>query len=125
MMLRRVADMPAGTIGFEAIGEVEDDDWEEAVEPVLRDEIASGHKVRLLYLLGSEARNVEGDAMKADTGFRARHATSFERVAVVSDEDWMRPAVRALSMLLPGQARAFPVHELDAAKTWLREGLDA
>ena len=28
-MLRRMTDMPAGTIGFEAIGEVEDDDWEE------------------------------------------------------------------------------------------------
>ena len=36
--------MPAGTIGFEAIGEVEDDDWEQAVEPVLRREIADGHK---------------------------------------------------------------------------------
>ena len=51
-MLRRIADMPAGTIGFEAIGEVEDDDWEEAVEPVLRDEIASGQKVRLPLPLG-------------------------------------------------------------------------
>ena len=35
-MLRRITDMPAGTIGFEAVGEVEDDDWEDAVEPVLR-----------------------------------------------------------------------------------------
>jgi hypothetical protein len=124
-MLQRITEMPPGTIGFEAVGEVEDDDWEESVEPVLRDEIAGGQKVRLLYLLGPGAREVEGDAMKADTGFRARHATSFERVAVVSDEDWMRPAVRALSMLLPGQARAFPVHELDAAKVWLQEGLAA
>ena len=59
--------MPAGTIGFEAVGEVEDDDWEDAVEPVLRDEIAGGQKVRL-----------------------ASPSTS---------------------------------HELEAAKTWLREGL--
>jgi hypothetical protein len=124
-MLRRITDMPAGTVGFEAVGEVEDDDWEQAVEPVLRSEIASGEKVRLLYLLGPEARDVEGDAMKADTGFRARHATSFDRVAVVSDEDWMRPAVRALSVLLPGSARAFPVHELESAKAWLAEGPDA
>jgi hypothetical protein len=121
-MLRRITDMPAGTVGFEAVGEVEDDDWEEAVEPVLRSEIASGEKVRLLYLLGPEARDVEGDAMQADTGFRARHATSFDRVAVVSDEDWMRPAVRALSVLLPGKARVFPVHELESAKAWLAEG---
>jgi hypothetical protein len=123
-MLRAMRDMPAGTIGFEAIGEVEDDDWEQAVEPVLRDEIAKGRKVRLLYLLGPKAREVEGDAMTADSGFRARHATSFDRVVVVSDEDWVRPALRALSVLLPGKAKGFRVHELAAAKTWLAEGAD-
>ena len=122
-MLRTISDMPAGTIGFEAIGEVEDDDWEEAVEPVLRREIADGRKVRLLYLLGPEARDVEGDAMSADTGFRMRHATSFDRVAVVSDEDWMRPALRALSFLLPGKAKGFRVRELEAAKAWLAEAV--
>lgn len=124
-MLRPMTDMPAGTIGFEAVGEVEDDDWEEAVEPVLRREIAEGRKVRLLYLLGSQARDVEGDALRADTGFRARHATSFDRVAVVSDEDWIRPALRALSFLLPGKARGFRVRDLAAARTWLAEDLDS
>lgn len=124
-MLRRMTDMPAGTIGFEAIGEVEDDDWEETVEPVLRREIAEGRDLRLLYLLGPETKEVEGDAMKADTGFRARHATSFERVAVVSDEDWMSPALRALSFLLPGKAKGFRVRDLADAKTWLTEEPDA
>ena len=104
-MLRRMTDMPAGTIGFEAIGEVEDDDWEQTVEPVLRDEIADGRNVRLLYLLGPEAREVEGDAMKADTGFRARHATSFDRVAVVSDEDWVRPRCARCRSCFPGRPR--------------------
>jgi hypothetical protein len=121
MPLRRIDDMPPGTIGFEAIGEVEDDDWEKQVEPVLRSEMAEGQKIRLLYLLGPEAREVEGDAMSADTGFRARFATSFDRVAVVSDETWMRPAMRALSFLLPGKAKAFPVAKLADAKAWLAE----
>ena len=122
-MLRRITDMPAGTLGFEAVGEVEDDDWEEAVEPVLRREMAEGQKIRLLYLVGPDAREIEGEAITADTGFRARHATSFERVAVVSDEDWVRPALRALSALLPGKARGFRVHDLEAAKAWVAEGL--
>jgi hypothetical protein len=52
--------MPAGTIGFEVISEV-DDDWERAVEPVLRHEIAD-----------------------------RRTPTAFDRVAVVSDEDCVR-----------------------------------
>src|SRR5271155_2598372 len=72
-MLRRMADMPGGTIGFEAVGEVEDDDWEGTVEPVLRREIAEGRDVRLLYLIGAGAREVEGDAMSADASFRVRH----------------------------------------------------
>jgi hypothetical protein len=83
--------------------------------------MAGDQKIRLLYLLGPEAREVEGDAMTADTGFRARFATSFDRVAVVSDETWMRPAMRALSFLLPGRAKAFPVAALEAAKTWVAE----
>ena len=121
-MLRRITEMPTGTIGFEAIGEVDDDDWEHEVEPLLRREIAGGGKVRLLYLLGPESRGVEGDAMQADASFRARHATSFDRVAVVSDEDWMRPALGALSFLVPGKAKGFPVSELANAKAWLAEG---
>jgi stage II sporulation SpoAA-like protein len=119
IMLREMTDLPAGTIGFEAVGEVEDDDWEDTVEPVLRREIAEGRKVRLLYLMGAEAREVEGDAIKADTGFRARHATSFDRVAVVSDEDWVRPALSALSFLMPGKAKGFRVADLADAKAWL------
>jgi hypothetical protein len=118
-MLRRMTDMPPGTLGFEVVGDLEDDDWEDAVEPVLRREMAEGQKIRLLYLLGPEAREIDRDVMAADTGFRARHASSFERVAVVSDEDWMRPALGALSFLLPGKAKAFRVHDLAAAKAWL------
>ena len=43
------------------------------------------------------------------------------RVAVVSDEDWIRPATRTLSFLLPGGLRAFRVRELGAAKAWVAE----
>ena len=118
-MLRRITYMPDGTIGFEAVGEVEDDDWESTVEPVLRAEIAEGRKVRLLYVLGAEASEIERDAVKADAGFRARHASSFDRVAVVSDEDWLRPGLRALSFLLPGKAKGFRVRDLEEAKAWL------
>lgn len=75
----------------------------------------------MLYLLGPRSREVEGEAMSGDLGFRARHASSFERVAVVSDEDWMRPALTGLSFLMPGKAKAFRTVELEAAKAWLAE----
>jgi hypothetical protein len=66
-------------------------------------------------------REIEGDAAGAGAKFQARHATSFERVAVVSDEDWLRPAFAALSFMLPGKAKGFRVADLAAAKAWLAE----
>ena len=118
-MLKQMPDMPVGTVGFQAIGKVDDDDFERAVEPVLRGEIAAGRKIRLLYLLGPELREYEGDTLGEEMKFAARHPTAYERVAVVSDEDWLRPALRVLSVLVPGQLRAFPVAQLAAAREWL------
>jgi SpoIIAA-like len=123
-MLRQMRDMPAGTIGFEASGEVDDDDFEEVVAPVLRRQIATGAKLRLLYLLGPQLREYEGDALKEEMKFAARHATAYERVAVVSDESWLRPGLRILSILVPGQLRGFPVADLHAAKRWVAAGND-
>ena len=118
-MLRRIADMPAGALGFEAVGSVDDDDFEDVVEPVLRREVAAGRAIRMLYVLGPDMREYEGDALAEELKFAARHATSYERVAVVSDQDWLRPALRVLSALVPGQLRAFPVAQLDEAKSWV------
>jgi hypothetical protein len=124
-MLRRMNDMSSGTIGFEAVGDVEDDDWDEVVGPVLRSEIAAGRKVRLLYLSGLAADHVEDDAIKADSGFRAHHAKDFERVAGVTGKSWINPALRTVSFLMPGAARGFAVHDLPAGKTWGRGRRDA
>jgi hypothetical protein len=121
-MLKQMADIPPGTVGFDAIGEVDDDDFEKTLEPVLRRIIAEGRKVRLLYLLGVRFREYEGDALKEEMKFAIHHPSAYERVAVVSDEEWLRPALRLLSVLVPGQLRGFRVAELAAAKSWVAAG---
>ena len=42
--------------------------------PVLRQQIAAGHKLRLLYLLGPQLRELDGDAAQEEFKFAARHA---------------------------------------------------
>ena len=120
-MLKQISDMPAGTLGFEAVGTFNDDDFEDIVEPILRREIAAGRTIRMLYLLGPEMREYEGDALAEELKFAARHATSYERVAVVSDQGWLEPALRVFSALVPGQLRAFPLAQLARAKAWVAD----
>lgn len=124
-MLKQLHDVPPGTLGFEAVGEVEDDDVEEVLLPALRRWVAERGTIRLLYVLGPRLEEFEGDAVSENAKFLARHPAAFERVAVVSDEGWLPLAIKTLSILLPGQAKAFPVRELTAAKRWLADGLDA
>lgn len=123
-MFKQMFDMPPGTVGFEAVGKIDDDDFEDVVAPVLRQQIAGGHKLRLLYLLGPQLSDYDGDAAQEEFKFAARHSTAYERVAIVTDESWLRPALRLISVLVPGKIRGFPVVDLADARTWVAEGLD-
>jgi hypothetical protein len=123
-VFKQMFDMPPGTVGFEAGGKIDDDDCEDVVAPVLRQQIASGHKLRLLYLLGPQLSDYDGDAAQEEFKFAARHSTAYERVAIVTDESWLRPALRLISVLVPGKIRGFPVVDLADARTWVAEGLD-
>jgi hypothetical protein len=120
-MIRRLGGMPAGVLGFEAVGDVEEDDYEDVIVPAVEAAIAEHGKVRLVYLLGPEFDEYEGEAVWEDIKLGVRHPTSFERIAIVTDARWAARATKLFSVLLPGQARAFPLSDLEAAKRWAAE----
>jgi len=114
--------MPAGVLGFEAVDDVEKDDYENVIVPLVDKAIAEHGKVRLVYVLGHEFDEYEGDAVWEDLKLGVSHPASFARMAVVTDARWARPALKVFSVLWPGQARAFALSELEQAKAWAAEG---
>jgi hypothetical protein len=117
-MIRVLSDMPAGVLGLEAIDDVEEEDYRDVLVPAVEAAIAEHGKVRLVYVLGPEFDEYEGEAVWEDLKLGARHVSSFERIAVVTDARWVGPAMRVFSILFPGRARAFPLAERDAATRW-------
>ena len=117
-MIRVLDDMPAGVLGFEAIDDVEEEDYANVLVPAIEQAIAEYGKVRIVYVLGPEFDEYEGDAAWEDLKLGVRHPASFERMAIVTDARWAGPAVKAFSILWPGQARAFPLAGLESAKRW-------
>jgi hypothetical protein len=120
-MIRLLRHMPAGVLGLEAVDDVEKEDYEDVIVPAIDDAIAQHGKVRLVYVLGPEFDDYEGEAVWEDLKLGARHPTSFERLAIVTNARWAAPAIKMISVLLPGQARAFPLSELEPAKRWAAE----
>jgi hypothetical protein len=120
-MIRILGDMPEGVLGLEAIDDVEKEDYENVIVPAVNQAIAQHGKVRLVYLLGPKFDEYEGEAAWEDLKLGVRNPTSFERMAIVTNARWAGPAVKILSILWPGQARAFPLSELESAKRWAAE----
>ena len=117
-MIRLLRDMPAGVLGLEAVDDVEEEDYEDVIVPAVEEAIARHGRVRLVYVLGHDFDEYEGEAVWEDLKLGVRHPTSFERIAVVTDARWAGAAIKVFSVLWPGQARAFPLADLENAKRW-------
>ena len=117
-MLRILSHMPPGTVGVEAVGTVTEDDYRQILAPVLAGALQR-RDVRLLYVLGEEFDSFSRGAAWEDTKLWAKNLKGWERVAVVSDADWLEHAVSVFGWLVPGQVKVFETDDLDEAKAWL------
>lgn len=78
-------------------------------------------KIRLPYVLGPEFDGYSAAAMWDDARIGMAHLFTWERIAVVTDNDAYRGLVKGVGFLMPGQVRLFAVAELDDAKAWVAE----
>jgi hypothetical protein len=121
-VIERLTDMPSGTIGFRAAGEIEREDYDDVLVPELRRALEAGGGLRTLYLI-EDLDEIEPGALWADAklGFDlgVRHHMAWIRSAIVTDIDRMARATKLFAWMIPGEARVFPRGELEQAKTWV------
>ena len=121
-MVERLADMPPGTIGFRAAGEIERADYDDVLAPELQRALEAGGGLRTLYVI-EDLDEIEPGALWADAklGFNlgVRHHEAWVRSAIVTDIEWMARATKLFAWMIPGEARVFPLGELDTAKAWV------
>jgi hypothetical protein len=112
-----IEDMPVGTVGLRASGKVTEEDYQNVLVPAVNAALAAG-KVRLLYVLSEEFSYSPG-AMWADTKLWFKDLKGWERVAIVSDADWLENAVKAFGWMMPGEVKVFESDDVRDAKAWL------
>lgn len=120
-MIERMSDLPDHVLGFTAKGRVTAADYETVLIPAVEDALSRYPRVRLLYHLGGEFSGFEAGALWDDTKVGLRHLGAWERIAVVTEVDWIRVFTKAMGFIMPGEVRVFSNDELAAAKAWLRE----
>ncbi len=118
-MIKAITDLPNNMLGFEASGIVSADDYENVIIPTVDAADKGDHKLRMLYHVTKDFEKFELGAMWDDAKVGFNHLTSFEKVAVVTDVDWIRFALKVFAFVVPGQVRLFNNEDLSEAKDWL------
>ncbi len=118
-MIERIPYLPANAVGFSAKGTVTANDYDSVIIPAVEAMFSGRDKVRLLYYLGEEFKGFEAAAMWDDTKLYLKHLAGWQKVAFVSNVEWIHWAVKIFALAMPGQVRVFHNHEFSAAKRWL------
>jgi hypothetical protein len=115
-------EMPAGSIGFRVSGKITRDEYQAFLPPV-NQAIAEGRRLNFLIETADDFSGLDAaalwDDVKAAGSIGLGHHSSWHRIAVVTDKDWMRHAVSAFGWLSPGELKVFEPGQLDEAKAWV------
>jgi hypothetical protein len=121
-MIEPLDDMPAGTIGFRAMGRVTRDDYRDVLLPAIRAAAEAG-EVRMVFAVGPGFEAFEPGALLEDAKVGVTlgigHARAWKRTAVVTDVDWITKAVHMFTWLLPGEIMVRGLEGLEEAKAWV------
>ncbi len=120
-MIEQIPDLPDNAIGFAAKGTVTAHDYESILIPAVEALFSRHDQVRFLYHLGEDFSRFEFAAMWDDTKLGLKQLTGWEKMAVVSDVEWLRIAIRVFGLAIPGQLRVFHNRELTTAIRWISE----
>jgi hypothetical protein len=118
IMIDRLKDFPENVLAFICRGKVSKADYDTVIVPAVRDALKSHDKLRLYYETAKDY-SIEPGAAWEDFKVGMEHLTRWERMAVVTDIDWIKHTIRFFSFLMPGEMKAFPSSEAAQARAWV------
>ena len=90
--------------------------------PEIENEIETYGTVRLLFeLVGFRGWTVP--ALVEDARFGFKHHKQIERLAFVGDKRWEKAMASFCKPFTRAEVRYYDIADIEAAKTWLREGI--
>jgi hypothetical protein len=119
MMIRILEDLPPNVIGVELSGRVTEDDYAKTLVPQIEEKQRQFDKVRLLYVAGNEFDGYSAGALWEDTKVAFKRPMSWEKIAVVTDEEWLRRAIRFFSWIVPGEVNVYSLADRERGQDWI------
>jgi len=121
-MVETLTDLPAGTLGFRVSGTLTSGEYRQMMEPIYA-ALDRGEKLNIYFELAGDFHGLDLGALwqdvKAAGSVGLKHRSSWQRMALVTDKDWVRHGASAFGWLAPGELKLFELSEAAQARTWV------
>jgi hypothetical protein len=125
-MLEIVAGFPERVLAFSVKGRLTKKDYGEVLIPTVNRALARYDKVSVYYEFGPDFTGIDAGAALADFKIGMKTLWRWERMAVVTDVEWIRIVVNVFRylffpvfLIFPGAARVFAMREAAEARRWI------
>lgn len=118
-MIESIDSFPDNVVAVIAKGQVTKQDYEKVLIPKVEAALKRHERISLYYELGAEFSGVDSGAAWEDIKVGVEHLTRWERMAVVTDVDWIRHLMSAFRVFMPGRLRVFPTAKTADARAWI------
>lgn len=118
-MIKLMPELPSHVVGLVASGQVTAEDYETTVIPALEAALKTHDRIRLLYFIGPGWTGFTAGAMWDDAKVGLSHMAAWEKVAVVTDVEWIRAGIKFFGFTITGAVKIFGNDQLEDAKAWV------
>lgn len=118
-MIETLPDFPDNIIAVACRGHVTASDYDTVLVPRVAQALKRHDTVRLYYQVGDDFAGIDPNAVWKDFKVGVEHLLRWERMAIVTDIEWIRHTMRAFSFLLPGEVKIFPTADISKAREWI------
>jgi hypothetical protein len=124
-MVELLTDFPPHVAAYRAAGKVNKEEYERVVMARV-DEVAEKFgMINFLVLLETDFENYSLGAFLDYVKVSFEHFSKWNRMAIVTDERWVRTAYDFLSPLVHGVINGYELKQYEEAKQWVSEPLNA
>jgi hypothetical protein len=120
-MIKLMNELPDNVLGVSAEGKITGADYETILIPAVEIKLKAYKKIRLLYHLGAKFTEFELSAMLDDTKIGMKHLSQWDKIALVSDHQFINIFAKFFGYMLSCEIRIFPDADLAEAKKWVCE----
>ena len=118
-MIEQLSNFPDNVVAIRCKERVTKADYESVLVPAVENALKKHDKVRIYYEITPDYSGFDAGAMWEDFKVGMEHLTRWERIALVTDVEWIKHTMQLFGFITPGEMKVFSTSQADEARAWI------